>query len=270
MKRTYQPNNAGSSQEARLSSPHVDPGRAGDPEGTPWKGPRTPVGVIGRIRDRDRLPTRSASKDTRARAGATVVHSAPRSTPRRRPRWRYAIGQARSVRRSSQPGPAPPRGDCGDRMRTSSIRAGYLSASDPAPRTCSYERAHTAMFDHDCSTSCRGATPRSNRALLAAIRLVPASRRRTAVSLSLHALLLVLRHRGARTAYGTGRGVCLTVRRFCAAARSARPGTTRCRSTTAVHPEGADVLDDPEPVPAALAPRLVLRASPQLRHRDLR
>jgi ribonuclease P protein component len=78
------------SQEARLPSPHVHPGRAGRNQGASPEGPRPPVRLIWRIERRDTfLALRSAR---RGRYGPLAVSWLP-GDPAEPPRVALAVGR---------------------------------------------------------------------------------------------------------------------------------------------------------------------------------
>jgi ribonuclease P protein component len=87
------------SQEARISPPDADPGRAGHPEGTAAQGSSAALGLIWRVRGRtafrDFNPPRgdpAKRQPSRARVGVVTV-SFVDGNPAEPPRVAYAIGR---------------------------------------------------------------------------------------------------------------------------------------------------------------------------------
>jgi ribonuclease P protein component len=86
-------------QEARLSPPHADPGRAGDLEVPPSQGSQAAVGLIWRVRGRAAFRefnpprgTPSSRRPSRAHIGPVTV-SFVDGNPTEPPRVAYAIGR---------------------------------------------------------------------------------------------------------------------------------------------------------------------------------
>src|SRR5947208_10747026 len=78
-------------QATRLSPPQLDPGRAGNPEGSSPQGPRPSVGLIWRVRDRSTFVALHRSGQ-RVRRGPITITWLP-GDPAEPPRVAYAVGR---------------------------------------------------------------------------------------------------------------------------------------------------------------------------------
>src|SRR5439155_17384107 len=78
-------------QATRLSPPQLDPGRAGNPEGSSPQGPRPSVGLIWRVRDRSTFVDLHRSGQ-RVRRGPITITWLP-GDPAEPPRVAYAVGR---------------------------------------------------------------------------------------------------------------------------------------------------------------------------------
>jgi ribonuclease P protein component len=74
----------------RVSSPHVDPGGAGDHQGASVEGPRPPVGLIWRV---DRRETIQALRRGRRRSCGPVTVSWVPGDPAEPPKVAYSVGR---------------------------------------------------------------------------------------------------------------------------------------------------------------------------------
>jgi ribonuclease P protein component len=75
-------------QETRIPRPHADPSRPGGAQGTPPQGPRSPVGLIWRVRDRATFLAFRRAR--RSDAGLVSVRYVP-GPPAQPPRVAYAV-----------------------------------------------------------------------------------------------------------------------------------------------------------------------------------
>ena len=77
-------------EEARVPPSHVDQGGAGDHQGSPAQGPRTPVGLIWRVDRRDTFEALRRAR--RQKSGPLTVSWVP-GDPAEPPRVAYTIGR---------------------------------------------------------------------------------------------------------------------------------------------------------------------------------
>ncbi len=111
MKRTYQPNNPSSGQEARLPPSHEHPRRASRAQGSPRQGSPPTVGLIWRIRERSAFARLSARRGGVSGRSA-VVHVSSRPSRHRHTASCGVRHRSRSVPAvRTQPSAPPAPGD---------------------------------------------------------------------------------------------------------------------------------------------------------------